>query len=120
MHLDRINPIADDNVRVVIETPKGSRHKYNYEPDIGFVLRKSLPEGMVFPFDFGFIPQTEGDDGDPLDALVLADNPLFPGCVVECRLIGLIEAKQTEDNEKIRNDRFLAVAMASLEFKDIK
>jgi inorganic pyrophosphatase len=120
MHFDRLEPVIDKGtIRVVIETPRGSRHKYAYQPEVGFVLRKSLPEGMVFPFDFGFIPLTKGEDGDPLDVLVLADEPLFPGCVVACRLIGLIKAKEIQGKQTVRNDRFVAVAQASLEYEDI-
>src|SRR5437016_13619777 len=75
-------------VRVVIETPKGSRNKYKFEPKLcSFVLSKVLPDGMVFPFDFGFIPSTSAEDGDPLDVLLLMDDPAFPGCVIESELI---------------------------------
>lgn len=100
------------DLRVVIETPKGSRNKYDYDPDCDcFDLSTVLPEGMSFPYDFGFIPQTLGDDGDPLDILLLADAPAFPGCVVRARLIGAIEAKQKKPKEKwLRNDRLIAIA----------
>jgi inorganic pyrophosphatase len=124
MRLDDIDPIDRDNVlcRIVVETPRGSRHKYAFAYELGgFVLKKSLPEGMVFPFDFGFIPQTKGGDGDPVDALVLADGPIFPGCIVPCRIIGLIEAKQRqEDGATVRNDRFVAVAECSEQFRDVR
>src|SRR2546421_8211911 len=106
-------PPLDDNgrVQVVIETPKGSRSKYAFDPDQrAFKLKKVLPEGMVFPHDFGFIPSTEAEDGDPLDVLLLMDQPAFPGCLVEARLIGVIEGEQSEDGKKERNDRLLAVA----------
>src|SRR5579884_1217798 len=74
-------------LHVVIETPKGSRNKYKFEPKLrSYALSNVLPEGMAFPYDFGFIPQTEADDGDPLDVLLLMDAPAFPGCVVESRL----------------------------------
>jgi inorganic pyrophosphatase len=67
-------------LRVVIETPKGSRNKYNYDPDCDCMeLGTVLPEGMLFPYDFGFVPSTLGDDGDPLDILVLMDPPVVPG-----------------------------------------
>lgn len=102
----------DGNLRVVIETPKGSRNKYDYDPDCDCLdLATVLPEGMSFPYDFGFAPSTFGDDGDPLDILVLMDAPVVPGCVVRMRLIGAIEAKQREKQGKwVRNDRLLAVA----------
>jgi inorganic pyrophosphatase len=96
---------------IIIESPKGSPQKYNYDPETGtYYLKKILPAGMVFPFDFGFIPGTKGEDGDPLDALLLNEYPGFPGCRVECRLIGALRAYQTDGkNKKMRNDRFLFV-----------
>ena len=102
----------DHDLRVVIETPRGSRNKYSYEPDCDCMqLSTVLPEGMVFPYDFGFIPSTLGQDGDPLDILILMDEPVVPGCVVRARLIGAIEAEQKEKGEGwIRNDRLIAVA----------
>jgi inorganic pyrophosphatase len=109
-HLDTWDP-KTGSLNVVIETPKGCRSKLEYEPDLGlFELSKVLPRGAVFPFDFGFIPSTVGDDGDPLDVLILMDEPLPPGCKVTARLIGVIEAEQTEDGQIERNDRLLAVA----------
>src|SRR5215471_19324706 len=77
-------------IRVVIETPKGSRNKYALDADNKvFVLKKVLPAGMEFPYDFGFVPSTRADDGDPVDVLVLMDEPAFPGCVLTCRPIGV-------------------------------
>jgi inorganic pyrophosphatase len=81
-----------DLLVVVIETPKGSRNKYAYDPDEHiFELKRVLPAGMAFPYDFGFVPSTLGGDGDPLDVLVLMDEPAFPGCKLKCRVIGVIE-----------------------------
>ena len=105
---------AEDSVNVIIETPKGSRNKFKYDPDLRmFKLSKVLPEGMVFPYDFGFVPSTKGEDGDPVDVLVLADEPTFPGCLLECRLVGVLEAEQeekkngrrTQDLLPLRNNR---------------
>jgi inorganic pyrophosphatase len=124
VRLDQIPPFDTERRlwRVVIETPRGSRHKYAFSPELnGLLLKKSLPEGMMFPFDFGFVPQTQGGDGDPLDALVLADGPLLPGGIVPCRLVGLIEAEQRQETgRKVRNDRFIAVADTSQQFRDIR
>ena len=107
-------------IETIIETPKGSRNKLKYEPSHrAFKLSKVMPQGMVFPFDFGFIPKTKGEDGDPLDVLVLTDDPLFPGCVADCRLVGVIEAEQEVDGEMKRNDRLIAVAKASLLYSDV-
>lgn len=107
-------PFADDSshVNVVVETPQGSRNKYNFDEELGvFRLGGVLPAGAVFPFDFGFVPSTLGGDGDPLDVLLLMDEPAFPGCLVEARLVGVVEAEQTErDGERTRNDRLVAVA----------
>ena len=108
-------------VEVIIETPKGSRNKIKYDPSRRkFMLSKVMPEGMMFPYDFGFVPSTRADDGDPLDVLVLTDAPLFPGCVVECTLIGAIEAEQEEEGHTNRNDRLIAVANQSLIYSEIK
>jgi inorganic pyrophosphatase len=114
--IQRIPAVAvpGDDVHVVIDTPRGSRNKYAFEPALGvFALRHVLPAGAVFPFDFGFVPGTLGDDGDPLDVLVLLDDAAFAGCLVRSRLIGVIEAEQAQDGRSGRNDRLVAVASAS-------
>jgi inorganic pyrophosphatase len=107
---------------VIIETPKGCRNKFDYEPESGsFMLSKVLPSGMAFPYDFGFVPSTLAADGDPVDVLVLMDEPAFPGCRVTCRLIGVIEGEQTEeDGTTHRNDRLLAVATTSHDHREIE
>jgi len=95
---------ADSSRRIVvtIETPKGSRNKIKYDPaSRKFKLSKVMPEGMMFPYDFGFVPSTKAEDGDPLDVLVLTDEPLFPGCVVECSLIGVLKAEQKKKGAQI-------------------
>jgi inorganic pyrophosphatase len=119
--VDRLGAYDGDDLLVVIETPKGSPNKMAFEPRFGaFVLKGVLPAGAVFPFDFGFVPSTLGDDGDPLDVLVLMDAPVATGCVVPSRLIGVIEAEQTEDGHTRRNDRLLAVATKSATHRSIK
>src|SRR4051812_1839092 len=108
------------NLNVVVDTPKGSRNKYKLDPELGlFRLGGVLPAGAVFPFDFGFAPGTKGGDGDPLDVLVLMDEPAFVGCLVEARLIGVIEAEQSEDGETSRNDRLIAVAATSRNHREV-
>jgi inorganic pyrophosphatase len=109
-------------LNVVIDTPKGCRNKYAFDLDLkGYVLKAVMPKGMVFPFDFGSIPGTRGQDGDPLDALVLMDEPAFCGCLVESRLLGVIEATQQEKDGKIeRNDRLITVAAESHTHSAIK
>lgn len=106
---------ADDVIDVVIETPKGSRNKLKYDADSGrFRLSSVLPEGMSFPYDFGFVPDTRAEDGDPLDVLVLTDAPLPVGCSLDVRLIGTLEAEQRErDGRVVRNDRLIGVAEES-------
>jgi inorganic pyrophosphatase len=95
----------DGTVQVIVETPKGSRNKFAFDPDQGiFALKKVLPAGMVFPYDFGFLPQTIADDGDPIDVLLLMDEPAFPGCAVRAVLIGVIEGEQVDGKKKVRND----------------
>src|SRR3982751_6438476 len=98
------------DLHVIIETPQGSRNKFNYDGERGlFKLGGVLPAGAVFPFDFGFVPSTLGGDGDPLDVLVLMYDTGVAGCLVTARLVAVIEAEQTEhDGETTRNDRLIA------------
>jgi inorganic pyrophosphatase len=108
-------------LRVVIETPKGSRNKFALDADAHvFELKKVLPAGMEFPYDFGFVPSTLADDGDPVDVLVLMDEPAFPGCVLKCRLIGVIEGEQGKKKDLERNDRIIAVEKDAHSWADIK
>jgi inorganic pyrophosphatase len=80
-----------------------------------------MPAGVEFPFEFGFVPGTLGQDGDPLDLLILMDAPTFSGCVVKARLIGVIEAEQREkDGTKERNDRLIAVAVQSRRHENVR
>jgi len=109
----------DGHLLAVIEAPRGSANKLKFDPRHGvFRLHQVLPLGCVFPFDFGFVPRTLGDDGDPLDVLVLMDEPAAPGVVVPCRLVGVIEATQRplhagNGTRGLRNDRLVAVAHKS-------
>ena len=106
-------PTRDDKGRylAVVEATAGSRSKCKLEPALGvLVLHTMLPIGTSFPYTFGFLPSTLGEDGDPLDVLVFLDEQVPPGVVVPCRLVGVIEADQTKDGKWMRNDRLLAVA----------
>jgi len=116
---DRRNP---GTVTAVIETPGGSRNKFKYDESLGFyALSGVLPEGMVFPHAFGFVPGTKAADGDPEDILIIMDEPTFSGCVVQTRLLGVLEAEQTEKGgETERNDRLIAVAAESRDYSDAK
>src|SRR5690348_3780145 len=111
----------EGTINVVIETSRGARTKLTYEPDTGtFVAKKILPQGMSFPFDFGFIPSTTAGDGDPVDVLLLIDEPVPAGTLVPSRLIGVIEATQTErDGSSMENPRLIAVATVSQLFADV-
>jgi inorganic pyrophosphatase len=112
----KLKPIdkQDGTLQVIIETPAGSRNKFSFDPDQEiFSLKKVLPAGMVFPYDFGFLPRTLADDGDPIDVLLLMDEPAYPGCLVSSRLIGVIRGEQIEGKKRIRNDRLVAVAEAN-------
>jgi inorganic pyrophosphatase len=108
---------------VIIETAKGSRNKFKFDERRGmFRLSRTLPAGTVFPFDFGYLPATEGPDGDPVDVLVLMDEPAFAGCLVPSRLVGVIEAEQTEKGKSKpeRNDRLIAIAAYSQEHEQVQ
>jgi len=108
-------------LQVIIETPKGSRNKYAFDPDQSvFALKKVLPAGMTFPYDFGFIPSTLAEDGDPMDVLALMDEPGAVGCLLKCRVIGIIEGEQGKKKDRERNDRIVAIEEANHSFADIK
>ena len=121
--IDRLKPFAGDggDIHVVIDTPRGSRNKLKWDEKLGVLkLSHILTAGAVFPHDFGFIPGTRGADGDPLDVLVLTEEPLVPLCLVEARLIGVIEAEQTQEGKTLRNDRMIAVVTKSTFYGSIR
>jgi inorganic pyrophosphatase len=119
----RLQPVdkKDGTLQVIIETPAGSRNKFAFDAaqEI-FALKKVLPAGMVFPYDFGFLPKTLAPDDDPIDVLLLMDEPAFPGIAVKARLIGVIEGEQIDGKKKIRNDRLVAVADANHMYANVK
>lgn len=101
MEYRHIEPYVDGRLNVIIETPKGSANKYDYDPNLRlFKLKKMLPLGNSFPYNFGFLPNTIAEDGDPLDVLVLMDEPAWPGCLVPCRPLGILLAEQKEKHKK--------------------
>lgn len=107
--------------QAIIETPKGRRNKFKYDEDSNlFTLSHVLPQGFLFPFDFGFIPSTAADDGDPLDVIVLMDEPAHVGCVLKIRLIGVIKLVQTEKGKKTNNDRLVGVSLQGFEYEQVK
>lgn len=110
-HFDRIAPFPDPDdkhiVHVIVETPRDIRHKYALDPQLGiFKLKQTIPEGLAWPYDYGFVPATRADDGDPLDAVFLCDEPTFAGCLVEARLLGIILLEKNGE----RNDRLVTCA----------
>ena len=112
---------GSEKIQVVIETPKGSRNKYAFDPQLRiFSLTKVLPAGMTFPYDFGFVPSTKAEDGDPTDVLVLMDEPAFPGCLLKCRMIGIIEGEQGKKKKAERNDRIIAVEEANHSYAHVR
>jgi inorganic pyrophosphatase len=123
-NLLRLPPRDDDDpraIQVIIETPKGSRNKYAFDPDHNlFQLKKVLPAGMAFPYDFGFIPSTKAEDGDATDVLVLMDEPAFPGCLLKCRFVGVIAGEAYKKTEKLRNDRIIAIEQDNHSYAHIK
>jgi inorganic pyrophosphatase len=121
----RVGPFAQkDHIWVVIETPAGSRTKYKWDEDArAYRAGRVLPLGMAFPFDFGFVPGTKAQDGDAIDAIVIADAPLVVGALVECRLLGAYKVEMSEKGKKskiVRNDRLVAVPANSLRGKEWK
>jgi inorganic pyrophosphatase len=106
---DAIPTYAEDKdarlVHAVIETPALTRHKYAFVPKYGiFMLRQTLAEGLTWPYDYGFVPQTLAADGDPTDVIVINDTPTFPGCLLEVRILGGILLKKNG----IVNNRLVA------------
>ena len=121
---EKLTPFDEEtgDLNVIIETPKDCRNKYAFDEKLGvFVLKGVLTAGHSFPYDFGFIPNTLGGDDDPLDVLVLMDEAAFAGCLVKARLVGVIEAEQTERDGRVeRNDRLIAVAAESHTHSDVR
>ena len=118
-----LDPIDRESgrINVVIEAGRGTRNKYKYDQDTHlFALHRVLPSGTTFPLDFGFVPGTQGEDGDPLDILVFSDDPLAVGSVVPSRLLGVIEAEQTQGGKTMRNDRLVAVTAEGQEFLNLQ
>jgi inorganic pyrophosphatase len=121
-NLIKLPPLTDNgDVRVVIETPRGSRAKFNYDPELRiFTLAKSLLIGLTYPHDWGFVPSTKAEDGDPLDMMVIHDAATSPGLVLTCRVIGVLQIEQKSKHKKERNDRLFAVPRRSHSERDLR
>src|ERR1700749_3319546 len=121
-NLTNLPPFTEDgDVYVVVETPRGSRAKFDYDPKLKtFTLSKSLLAGLTYPHDWGFVPSTKADDGDTLDVMVIHDAGTYPGPVLSCRLIGILQIKQKQNGSAVRNDRLFAVPRDSHEEKGLK
>jgi inorganic pyrophosphatase len=119
--LDQLPSTNDDgHVLAVIEASRGSRTKLKFDTQLGVLtLHGVLPEGLAYPYDFGFVPSTLAEDGDPLDVLVLTDEPTPPGAVVPCRLLGVLVAMQGSGRRAVRNDRLLAAAVHSRRYAEV-
>lgn len=115
MNFINLPPFAEDgDVYVVVETPRGSRAKFAYDQKLEtFILSKSLLTGLTNPHDWGFVPSTRADDGDPLDIMVIHDAATFPGIVLTCRIIGVLQIEQKSKGKAERNDRLFAVPRRS-------
>jgi len=100
-----------DIANVVVETPRGARVKLNYDAELGcFTMERALPAGIAYPYDWGFLPSTLSEDGDPLDVLIMHEESTVPGLVVRCRVAGALKVHETRpDGKRQRNDRFIAV-----------
>jgi len=110
-------PDAPDEIYAVVECLKGERNKYEYDKDIpAVVLDRVLHSNVHYPYDYGFIPQSYYDDGDPFDVMVLVEDQTFPGCVVEARPVALM--KMDDDGEQ--DDKVIAVPTEDPRFDHIE
>jgi len=109
------------SITVIIETPRHTAGKYVFDPDNHcYRLKKILPLGMYFPYDFGFIESTHAGDGDPADAMVFTECITYPGIRLTCRIIGALQVKQFKNGKFVRNDRYFAVPEVSVVFEHIR
>jgi inorganic pyrophosphatase len=107
---------TDGVLNVVVETPAGATNKIKWEPELeSFALSRPLPLGMAYPHDWGFVPGTRAEDGDPVDALVLSEGTTYPGLVIPSRPIAVVRLEQNrkKDGGRERNDRIIAVVASA-------
>lgn len=104
-------------INVLIEIPAGSKNKYEFDKDMqAFALDRVLYSSVQYPYDYGFVPNTLADDGDPLDGMVMMDQPTFPGCVIACRPIGMMEMIDGGD----RDEKILCVPAKDPRFDGVR
>jgi inorganic pyrophosphatase len=111
--------ITRQTFRVVVESPRGSTVKLKFDPKLGVMtLSRPLTAGVIYPFDWGFVPGTRAADGDPLDAIVVWDTETFPGVVLPCRALGvvLVDQRDRRQSARQRNDRLVALPTKSPRF----
>lgn len=110
MKVDNIPAFKGKQINVIIETPLGSSFKYGYDALMDVMrVKHQLPKGYFFAFNFGFIPNTLAEDGDPLDVIIYSEEHCLSGALVECRVIGALIARQKKDGKTVHNDRIIAV-----------
>ncbi len=104
-------------INVLIEIAGGSKNKYEFDKDMNaFALDRVLFASVKYPYDYGFVPNTLADDGDPLDGMVIMDEPTFPGCVIAARPIGMLEMIDGGD----RDEKILCVPAEDPRYKEVK
>ncbi|WP_414548755.1 inorganic diphosphatase [Anabaena sp. CCY 0017] len=104
-------------LNVLIEIPGGSKNKYEFDKDLeAFALDRVLYSSVRYPYDYGFVPNTLADDGDPLDGMVIMDEPTFPGCVIPARPIGMLEMIDGGD----RDEKILCVPDKDPRYADVR
>ncbi len=112
-----IPPGTEDEINVIIEIPAGKRNKYEYDKDLKvFMLDRVVPEPLVYPADYGFIPQTHCEDGDPLDVLLLIRESTYPGILVKSRPIGMF----IMDDEGEEDNKLICVPVDDKYYEDVK
>jgi inorganic pyrophosphatase len=110
-------PSVPEVVNVVIEVPRGSANKYEYDKELGIIkLDRVLFAAMQYPGDYGFIPSTLGGDGDPLDVVILSTHPFLPGVLVEVRVLGMLEMA----DDKGQDEKILAVPVDDPRWKEVQ
>lgn len=108
-------------IRCIVETPRGARAKIRYDPELKlFALKKELVTGLSYPYDWGFIPSTLGEDGDPADVMLLHDVTTYPGMLITAQLVGVLKLDDVEGGKKTPNPRLFAVPVGANREHDLE